>query len=250
MGEMGETWWEGLSTGMWGWFLSLWWKGLCFWVKLEVTLCHLLMGEALILPGLSFCLGLLSADEWGQIFPKWPPLEEYTLVNIPDTFASSVLPQQWATVTTCFPRKSPKNCSQVQSRLLWRLCFSLGPNACESLHVHFRNGVSISPSSMELLHTSSTALQCQILWWLFLPMPNPQGWRPDVSLRTLSPIGQSLWYSYFPVYGLPTQWVWGCLYPIITPPTILIWPPLCLLELEFFLKVSSPFDWRLFSNWL
>ena len=63
-------------------------------MKLEVTLCHLLMGEALIPPGLLFGLGLLSADEWGQIFPKWPPLEEYTLVNIPDTFASSVLPPQ------------------------------------------------------------------------------------------------------------------------------------------------------------
>ena len=31
----------------------------------------LLIGRAVIPPGLFFGLGLLSADGWGQIFPKW-----------------------------------------------------------------------------------------------------------------------------------------------------------------------------------
>ena len=46
----------------------------------------------MIPPGLLFDLGLLSADGWGQIFQKWPPLEEQTLMIIPETFASNVLP--------------------------------------------------------------------------------------------------------------------------------------------------------------
>ena len=37
-----------------------------------------------------------------------------------------------------------------------------------------------------------------------------------MGLRT--PVGESLWYSYFPVCGLPTREVWGCLYHIIGPP--------------------------------
>ena len=187
------------------------------------------MGRAEIPCGL-FGLGLLSAGEWGWIFPKWPPLEEHTLMNTPDNFAPNVLPTQWATVNPCFPRRLSKNCSQVQPRFLWNTCFSLGPSAHESLCVTFKNGVSISPSPMELLHTSATDLQYQMLQGLFLPMPDWQVWGPDKGLRTLTPVGESLWYSYFSICGLPTWWVWGCLYHIITPPTILMWPPLCLLE--------------------
>ena len=74
----------------------------------------LLMGGAGIPPGLLFHLGLLSADGWSQIFPKWPPLEEYTLLNIPESFVSNVLPPQWATLTLCFPRRSFQ---ELQSRL-------------------------------------------------------------------------------------------------------------------------------------
>ena len=42
--------------------------------------------------GLLFGLGLLSADEWGQILPTWLPLGEHTLMNIPWSFAFNVLP--------------------------------------------------------------------------------------------------------------------------------------------------------------
>ena len=172
-----------------------------------------------MLSGLLFGLGLLSAVGWGCIFPKWPPLEEHTLMNIPKSFASNALPPQQAIVTLCFPRRSPKNCSRVWPRFLWSPCFALGPSARESLCAPFKNGVSISPSPVELLHTSPTGLQCQMLWGLFLPMPDPQVWGFDVGLRTLTPIGECLWYSYFLVFGFPTQEVWGCLYHVISPPT-------------------------------
>ena len=48
----------------------------------------------MIPPGLLFALGLLSDDGWGQIFSKWPPPEKRMLMNIPESFASSVLPPQ------------------------------------------------------------------------------------------------------------------------------------------------------------
>ena len=57
------------------------------------------MGGAVFLPGLLFGLGLLSAEGWGQIFTKWPCLEEFTLMIIPQTCVSKVLSPQRATVT-------------------------------------------------------------------------------------------------------------------------------------------------------
>ena len=39
-----------------------------------------------------FGLGLLSADGWGQFFPKWSSPGEHTLMNIPESFACSALP--------------------------------------------------------------------------------------------------------------------------------------------------------------
>ena len=226
-----------LPTGRWGWFLSLWWVGLCLWVRLEVgcvpggPLGSLFTdGWALVLPGLLFGLGLLSPDGWDQIVPKWPPLEEHTLMNSPETFASNVLPRWQATVTPSFPRRSSKNCHQVWPRFPRSLCFSLGPSAHESLWEPFRNGVSIPPSPVEFLHTSPTGFQGWMLWELSLPIPNPQAWELDVGLGTLTPVGEAVWYSYFPICGLPSWQVLGCLYYIIAPPTVLIWPLLCLLE--------------------
>ena len=42
------------------------------------------MGGAVILPGLSFGLGVLRVEGWGKVFTKWPPLEEHMLMNIPE----------------------------------------------------------------------------------------------------------------------------------------------------------------------
>ena len=36
----------------------------------------------------------------------------------------------------------------------------------------------------------------------------PQAGEPDVELRTLTPVGELLWYNYFPVCGWSTQQVW------------------------------------------
>ena len=149
---------------------------------------------------------------------------------IPETFASSVLPPQRATATPCFPRRSSKNLKQVCPRFLWSLCFAPGPCAHESLYALFKSRLSVSPSPMELLHTSPAGPQGQVLCGLLLPMPDPQAWEPNMGLRTLPPLGESLRYSYFTVGGLPAWRVWGCLYGLIVPLIVLMWPPLCLLE--------------------
>ena len=49
-----------------------------------------------------------------------------------------------------------------------------------------------------------------------LPMLDPLVWEPEVVLGTLTPVGDPLQYSSFSVYGLPTQWVWDCLYHVST----------------------------------
>lgn len=58
--------------------------------------------------GLLFGLGLLSADGWGQIFPKWPPPEKGLLLNIHKSFASNVLFPPQATFTPVFPGGPPR----------------------------------------------------------------------------------------------------------------------------------------------
>ena len=49
------------------------------------------MSRAVFSPCLLFGLGLLNPDGWGQIFPKWQPLGELTLMIIPGNSASNVL---------------------------------------------------------------------------------------------------------------------------------------------------------------
>ena len=163
-------------------------------------------------------------------------------MNIPESFASNVLPPQQATVTPSFPRRSSKNCSKVWPRLLWSLCFALGHSAHESLCAPLKNGVSIFPSSVELLHTSPTDLQHRMLWELFLPMIDPQACVLDMGFRILTPVGESLSYSYFQVCMLPTWQIWCYLYHVITSSTS--W---CGLFFVFWIRISF---WKFPSIWL
>ena len=128
----------------------------------------------------------------GQIFPKWPPPEKDSLLNIPKSFAFRVLPSQQATFTPVFPGCPPRTAVRFDPDSLGNFALpwdSVYVNVCVHL---LRTGVSFSPSPLELLHTSPTGLQCQILWGLFLPVPDPYMWEFDVGLRTLTPVGESL----------------------------------------------------------
>ena len=136
----------------------------------------------------------------------------------------------YGTFNPCLPRSSSKNCHQVWPRFLWRHCFTLVPSAYESLCEPFKNGVSVFPSPVDLLHTSCTCLQCQILQGLFLPVPDPQVWELDIRLRTLSTISESLWYSYFPVCGASHPGGMGLLIWCNHLSYLLMWPPIFILE--------------------
>ena len=156
-------------------YLSGWWgfvSGCDGWVPGRSLGSLLLMGGAVFPPGLLFGLELLSPDGWGHIFPKWPPPREFTLMVIPETFASNVLPLQRATVTPCFRRRSSQDpqagLTQLSMEPLlcpWSLFFA--PHS-------FKSGGSVFPSPVELLHTNPLGLQCQMFWWFLLPMPDPK----------------------------------------------------------------------------
>ena len=142
-----------------------------------------------------FGLGLLSTDEWGQIFPKWPPLEENIMMIIPKTFASNVLPPQQDTFTPCFPRRSFKNCSQVWSRFLWSLCFALGLSAQWKPVCDFQERNLFPPVPWSSCSTSPAGPQCKILQELLLPMSDLQFGDLTWGSKLFTPVGEPLWYK-------------------------------------------------------
>ena len=91
-----------------------------------------------------------------------------------------------------------------------------------------KSGASVFPSFVELLHSSPTGLQGQMLWGLLLPMPDRQVGVPDMGFGTLTPVGEPLQCSYFPVCGSSTWWVWDCLYH----KSISLLPSLCIFFLS------------------
>ena len=80
--------------------------------------------------------------------------------------------------------------------------------------VSSRSGAAVSPSPVALLHSSPTGLQSQVLWGLFLLMPDPQAGEPDVGL---SPTGELLRYNCSPVCGSPTWGVWDLIILSVRP---------------------------------
>ena len=127
------------------------------------------MGRAVISPGLLFGLGLLSIDGWGQIFPKWPPPQKGMLKNIPKSFASNALPPQQVTFTPVFPGCPPRPAVRFDPDSKGDFALPWDPVHVKVCVRLLRMGVSVSPSPVELLHTSPTGLQFPILQGLFLP---------------------------------------------------------------------------------
>ena len=71
-----------------------------------------------------------------------------------------------------------------------------------------KSGVSVSPSPVEVLQSVPTKLQSLILYEFLLLLPDPQVGKPDVGLRTFTPVGGLLWYKCSPVCESPTQQLW------------------------------------------
>ena len=83
------------------------------------------------------------------------------------------------------------------------LLLPLGPDEHITLCVPSRNGVSVFPSPVKVLQSNPTSLQSLILWEFLLPLPDPQIGKPDVGLRTFTPVGGLLWYKCSPVVSHP-----------------------------------------------
>ena len=91
---------------------------------------------------------------------------------------------------------------------LGSLLLPLGPDAHTTLCVPSKSGVSISPSPVEVLQSIPTRLQSLILYEFLLPLLDPQVGKPDVGLRTFSPVGGLLWYNCSLVCESPTHQLW------------------------------------------
>ena len=83
-----------------------------------------------------------------------------------------------------------------------------GPDAHTTLCVPSKSGVSVSPSSVEVLQSNPASLQSLTLWEFLLLLPDPQVGKPDMGLRTFTPVGGLLWYNCSPVCESPTQQLW------------------------------------------
>ena len=73
----------------------------------------------------------------------------------------------------------------------------------EVLRAPFKSGVSVSPSPVGLLKLRPMGLQSEVLWGLIFLVQNPQAGETDGGLRALTPVGEPLQSSYFPVCGSP-----------------------------------------------
>ena len=88
--------------------------------------------------------------------------------------------------------------------------FLLGPDVPTTLCVPSKSGVSVSPSPAKVLQSNSTTFQSLILQEFLLPLLDHQVWKPDMRLRTFTPVVGLLWYNCSPA-------VMGFDFIVITP---------------------------------
>ena len=120
----------------------------------------------MIPPGLLFALGLLSS--WltgGARFSQNGHLQRKALwlLDIPESFAFNVLPSQQATFTPVFPGGPPRTAVRFDPDSYGDFALPWGPVQVKVRVRLLRMGSPFSPSPVELLCTSPTGLQCQML---------------------------------------------------------------------------------------
>ena len=85
-----------------------------------------------------------------------------------------------------------------------------------SLWVLMHTLLCVSPSRVESLFPPVLSKSCNqiplafkslIIWEFLLPLPDPQVGKPDMGIRTFTPVGGLPWYNCFPVCESPTQWL-------------------------------------------
>ena len=94
---------------------------------------------------------------------------------------------------------------------------SPGPDGHTILCVPSKSGVPVSPRPVKVLQSNPSSLQNLILWKFLLPLLDPQVGKPDVGLRTFTPVGGLLWYICSSVCESPTQGLWDLIFIVIAP---------------------------------
>ena len=164
------------------------------------------------------CLVRFSQNGHLQRNPCWCIFQR----ALPAMFFPRHMPQS----PTVFPGEAPKSTVRSDPGSYGDFALPWDPVHVKVCSHHSRMG-SLFPS---VLCTSPTVLQCQMLWGLFLPMLDPKACGYDVGLRTLTPIVESLWYSYFSFCAASHPWGMVLLISCNFPSYLLMWPPVCLLE--------------------
>ena len=120
---------------------------------------------------------------WGQVKMAASRIAhtiECTPISLPPVFLSP----QWPQPPPPFPGASTKPANTAGSGSYEVTAFSLGPSAHKTLCAPSNHGISVSLSSIELLYSSPTGLQSQMLWGLFLQTPRLRKltWGSELSL--------------------------------------------------------------------
>ena len=108
-----------------------------------------------------------------------------------------------------------------------------------TLCVPSKTGASVSPSPVKVLKSNPTSLQSLILWEFLLPLLDSQVGKPDVGLRTFTPVGGLLWYKCSPVCDSPTLQLWDLILLRLCPSYHLIVASPLSLDVGSFLVSSS-----------
>ena len=226
-----------LPTGRWSWFLSLWWVGLCLWVRLEAAVClggslgslftdwqgydpfldyHLAWGFSALMSGARFPQnGHLQRNTHCWIFPRAFPLMPFphNKPQSPPVFPGD--PPRTAI------RSNPDSCGDSVLPLNpvhMKVCVHISRMGCPLPQVPW-GSCTQAPLAFNVRCSGGSFSQCQI------PRHGDLMWGSE-----LTPVGESLWYSYFPVCGASYPGYMGLLVSHNHPSYLLMWPPLCLLE--------------------
>ena len=128
------------------------------------------MCGAVFLPCLFLGLGLLSPDEWVQVFPKWQPSGELTLMIISGTSVSNDLPHSEHPHThTLLSQESLQDLQEGLIQILMESLLCPGTQ-CTRNPVHPLQQWGLFPPV--LWSSSLTGLQHQMLQGFLLPMPS------------------------------------------------------------------------------
>ena len=156
---------------------------------------HLCVPAMLVVWPEAFQHWSLQAVGWGQVLASDDCIQDSSHQWIlPSTSATSVLAHTVSHSCLLLPGETlqDQQVVLVQAAIQSPLFFPSGPGVDKTLCASSKSGVSVFPSPVEFLWSSSAGLQSQMLWGLLFPMLGPQTGEPDVCGPRLSLLWENL----------------------------------------------------------